>query len=140
MGKVNRTKYSQKSDQVGPDDIDDAAIVTVSDFADGERKDGEGMWALLKFEELGDKVMFLSDDGMDAMLAAYGDESDDWIGKPVPLEKYSTKRGDKVRIMAADAWDAAFKEAGVKRPVAGARTAARPATRAATTKPSAGRR
>ena len=124
MGKVNPKDYVQRSDAITAEDIEEAAILTITEFADGDRKDADGKWALLKFEETENKILFLTDAALDTLVERYGDETDDWTGKKVPVERYATKAGEKVRIMATEEWDRAFKEAGV-------RVAARPAPRAA---------
>lgn len=114
MAKINPENYRQASDTVNAEDIDDAAIVRITEFNDGERKDKEGMWALVKFEETGDKIMWLTDAAIETLVEKFGDDSDDWIGKQIPIEKYDTKNGPRVRIMASEEWDNAFKQAGVK--------------------------
>lgn len=115
MGKINPKDYKQASDIVGPDDIEDAAILTISEFSDGEREDKKGRWALVKYEETGDKIMWLNDAALETLVEKLGDETDNWVGEKIPVETYDTRKGEKVRIMAAEEWDAAFKEAGVKR-------------------------
>ncbi|MGH3589547.1 MAG: hypothetical protein ACRDRF_00720 [Pseudonocardiaceae bacterium] len=140
MGKINRDEYRQNSDQLSGDDIEEAAILTVKEFANGDRTDKTGKWALLKFEETTDKILFLTDGALDAMIHHYGDDSDDWTGKSVAVEQY--KKKDKtmgVRMMPTEQWEEAFKEAGVKYPRP-AQKAARPATRAAVAKPGSRRR
>lgn len=115
MGKIDLEKYKQSSDIVSPDDIEGNAIVTIAEFNDGERKDKEGMWALLKFEELEDKIMWLNDAALETLVEKFGDDTDDWIGEQIPIETYSTKNGERVRIMASEEWEQAFKDAGVSR-------------------------
>lgn len=109
--KLQREEYKQASDTVSADDIEDAAIVTITAFEDGDRKDEKGKWAMLKFEQTGDKVFWLTDAGFDALFEKLGDDADKWIGKDIPVEKYNTKNGPRVRIMAAKEWAQAFKDA-----------------------------
>lgn len=134
MGKVDRKDYRSPSDMVSPDDIEETAILTISEFQDGDRKDKEGKWALLKFEELENKILFLTDGAFAAIIEHYGDDSDDWKGKSLPVEQYKKKGGEMaVRVMAAEEWESLFKEAGMKYPGKSARPAPRAASRAPTT-------
>lgn len=113
MGKINRDDYQNRSDVLSADDIEEAAMLTITEFQDGDRKDDKGKWALLKFEET-DKVMFLNESAIDALVEHYGDDTDNWIGEKLPVEQYDTKNGKRVRVMAAEEWEGAFKQNKMK--------------------------
>jgi hypothetical protein len=131
MGKIDPKDYRSSSDMLSADDIEEAAILTISSFSEGERKDKDGKWALLKFEETGDKILFLNNAALETLVDRYGDNTDDWVGQIVPVEAYEGTKGPAVRIMAAEEWDNAFTEAGVE---GFAPKTARPAPRAVATR------
>lgn len=124
MGKVNRGDF--RSNQLSSEDIEDAAILTVDAYNEGLRADGGGKWGLFRFEETGDKPLFMTGAALDTMIEWYGDETDNWIGKSVPVEAYDGKNVT-VRIMASEEWERAFKESDVKVPTKAARSAPRAA-------------
>lgn len=125
MGKVNADDFGSSTPKITPDDLEgDFAILTVADYEsvevdDDEAEGGKRKSATLTFEETEDKVLWLNKGMIEDMISQYGDDSDDWKGKQVPVEKYVAKyRGKsfpKVRVMPTEEWDKAFKEAGIKR-------------------------
>ena len=125
MRKVNASDYGTSTPKITPDDLEgDFAILTVVDFEDVEVPDdsvegGKRKTATLTFEETEDKVLWLNMGMIDALVEQLGDDLDAWKGQEVPVEKYTARfRGKsfpKVRVMAAEEWDKAFKDAGIKR-------------------------
>lgn len=142
MSPIDRDAYRQKSDQITADDIEDVAVVTIKEVVEDERKDKSGRFALVKTEEIAGKVLFLTDVAIDALIAHYGDNSfQDFVGKSLPLEQYDKRDESKgVRVPPTEAWEEVFNDAGVKYPGLPGASAARPATRAASTTPKVGKR
>lgn len=124
--KVSAADYGSSAPKIEPDDLeDDAAILTVTTFEtvmvdDEDAKDGKRKSATLKFEETGDKVLWLNKGMMETLIEQLGDDAEKWEGQKVPVEKhiatFGNKKFPKVRVMPSEEWDAAFKAAGVRRP------------------------
>ncbi len=129
MGKVDTSRFSSAAPKLTPDDIEEAAILTVSAYdeieVDTDEKDPatgkpvKRLSATLLFEEMGDKVLWLNKGMVEALVEQLGSESDDWVGQRVPVEAYTAvfknKKFAKVRVMASEEWDKAFKDAGERR-------------------------
>lgn len=125
MSKVDSSRFGSSTPKLTPDDLEgDAAILTVTAYEEVEVDDedaegGKRLSATLAFEETGDKVLWLNKGMVEALVEQLGDDSDKWAGQKVPVESYVAKyRGqkfNKVRVLPSEEWDAAFKEAGVKR-------------------------
>lgn len=126
MGKVNASDFGSSTPKITPDDLEgDAAVLTVTGFEkvevdDDDAEGGKRNAATLTFEETEDRVLWLNKGMIEALIERLGDDSDEWVGAKVPVEKYVARyRGqkyDKVRVMPAEEWDRAFKEAGVRVP------------------------
>ncbi len=123
MGKVNRDALRRGAPKLTQDDIEggDVAVFTVASYEEGTWTEGDEQQhsAFLTFEETGDKRLYLNVTQMDALIERYGDDSDAWIGQPVPVEKvvttYGTRKYHKVWVVIdTDAWDDIFVEAGVR--------------------------
>lgn len=105
-----------------PDDLEaDAAILTVADsdafqLTRGRTKEN---CLTLTFEETGDKALWINKTMLSALIDQLGDDRAAWVGKQVPVEvidaEYEGKTSRKVYVMETDAWDQAFKDAGVRR-------------------------
>ena len=125
MGRINPEEFGGSTPKLTPDDLEgDYAILVLSGFEkvnvpDEEQEGGSRTSATITFEETEDKVVWLNRGQIETLCAQLGEDSDDWTGKQVPVEKYTAKfRGKeypKVRVMPAEEWDRAFKEAGIKR-------------------------
>lgn len=143
MGKVNPDALGGGGPKVTQDDLEnDIAVLTVTEYEeltvkDAEADGGKRISAVLRFEETGDKALWLNAQMVRDLIAWYGDDSDDWIGKAVPVEKYTAKFGSKefpkVRVMLADEWTAVFDEVGINVPqrADGANKVTKPASRVA---------
>lgn len=126
MGKVNLDRYGSRTPKLMPDDLDggDFIVLTIAGFDEKTFDDEEGkrVTPVLFFEETGEKVLFLNRTQVGYIVERYGDESDGWQGKHIPIEHHvSTFRGkqhEKLWVMPPERWDEAFEEAGiaVKRP------------------------
>jgi len=134
MGKVDPTRMGSSVPKITPDDIEDAAILTIAAYDEAEVDDdeaegGKRLSANLMFEEIEEKVLWLNKGMVETLVEQLGDESDDWIGQKVPVESYTAKfkgkKFPKVRVMPSEEWDKAFKEAGVRRRPVAKKTAKR---------------
>lgn len=126
MGRIDPKEFAGGSTpKITHDDFDgDYTILTLTSFEkvdvpDDSVESGTRKSAVLTFEETEDKVLWLNGGMIETLVAQLGDDDEEWIGKQVPVEKYTSRyRGkeyDKVRVMATEEWTKAFKEAGVKR-------------------------
>jgi len=99
----------------------EAVVVTISDVEEEKVKgdDGDKILLVLLTEEYGDKVHRLNKTQRDYLIEQLGDETDEWIGKKVPLVKTRQEFGtpgrkgykefDTVWVAAPDEWKAIFK-------------------------------
>lgn len=148
MGKINTQDFGTSTPKLEQDDLEgDAAILTVTAFEmvevdDDEMEGGKRKTGTLTFEETGDKVLWLNKGMVETLVEQLGDESDEWVGAKVPVEKYTARyRGQKyakVRVVPSEEWESAFKEAGEK--FTGRKRTAAPVTKKAAAKKSGGKR
>jgi hypothetical protein len=125
VAKVNPKALGSGRPKVEQGDFEgDFTIATIVKVEDGEIEDesrpgGKRPTKLLQFQEFGDKVIYLNVSQAQAMVDQLGDDDEAWVGQQIPVEKYTgtfgTKKFAKVGVMAAEEWDEAFKDAGVKR-------------------------
>lgn len=128
--KVNVKNYG--SDLPAPmryEDIDgDFVILTCSGVRDGEAEVEGGRKKrnvlVLLFKEAGDeRGLYLNVTQIKTLVERYGDESESWVGKPIPVERtvseFDNKPFKKLAVAAASDWDGLFKQAGVTVPKAG---------------------
>jgi hypothetical protein len=120
--KVQRDKYGSNTPKLTPDNLEgEAAVLTVAGFDeqtfDGE--DGKRVTPFLWFKETGDLVLYINATQIDYLVERLGDESDNWIGKQVPVEKHSStykgQRFEKVWVQPPERWDDAISEANPRR-------------------------
>lgn len=143
--KVDVSKFGSSAPKLTPDDIEDAAILTIAAYEevevdDSDAESGKRLSATLRFEETGDKVLWLNKGMIESLVEGLGDDADNWIGQQVPVEPYTasfgSKKFPKVRVMPHEEWAKAFREAGISR--GGRRSAGRTPARAAG-RPTAGK-
>lgn len=122
MAKINQQDFSKRRPKLTVDDLvggDGMALVmagveeiNVDDEA-GKRKS-----LVLTFEESGEKVYYPNATSLGYILAAYGDESDDWVGQALPLLRHTgTFRGERyenLQVPPLDQWDHLVKGSGLK--------------------------
>lgn len=123
--KVDSTKFGATAPKLTPEDLEeDAAILTIASYDeievdDEESESGKRQSATLRFEETGDKVVWLNKGMVETLVEQLGDDADKWIGQKCPVERHVAKFGNKkfpkVRVMPSEEWDKAFKDAGVRR-------------------------
>jgi hypothetical protein len=123
--KVDVNKFGSTAPKLQPEDLEeDAAFLTVASYdeievEDEEQEGGVRNSATLRFEETGDKVVWLNKGMIETLVEQLGEDADKWIGQKIPVERHVAKFGNKkfpkVRVMPSEEWDKAFKDAGVRR-------------------------
>jgi hypothetical protein len=124
--KVNLDEFGKSAPKITQDDLEgDVAILTIVAYEeieldDPETETGKRKSATLRFEETGDKVLWLNKGQLESLVARLGDNPDAWSGKRCPVEKVRTafrgKSFDKVSVVHADEWNDYLKpSAGKKR-------------------------
>jgi len=123
--KVDSSKFGSTAPKLLPDDLEEeAAFLTVASYdeievEDDEQESGKRNSATLRFEETGDKVLWLNKGMVETLVEQLGEDADKWIGQKIPVErhvaKFGTKKFPKVRVMPSEEWDKAFKDAGIRR-------------------------
>lgn len=104
------------------DDIEDgdAMLVTISDVEEEKVKGdgGDKVLLVLLTEEFGDKVHRLNKTQRDYLIEQLGEETDDWIGKQVPLVKtkqaFQNKSFDTVWVAAPEEWKSLLRASSVQ--------------------------
>ena len=124
--KVNPNEYSRNRPTLNVEDLEDeAAVLTCSaveevDLPDSDAPGGVRKSLLLKFEESEDKALWLNKTQIDYLIERLGDDSDDWIGQHIPVEKHETtfrgKTHHKVWVSPPESWDEMLEAAGVTPP------------------------
>ena len=126
MGKVSGEQFGKSRAKITPEDLEgDVAILTIASYEqmeldDAEAEGGKRTSAVLTFQETGDKVIWLNKTQVDALIARLGDESDDWAGQKVPVEKvvatFGKNKYPKVVVVGdPDEWDAYLNNGGRKK-------------------------
>ena len=102
MAKANPKALGKAAPKLVPDDLEaDVAVLTIAGYEeatadDDEAPGGKRLDAWLLYEETGDKRHYLNVTQAQRLVDEYGDETDDWIGKPCPVEKVKKSFGGKV--------------------------------------------
>jgi hypothetical protein len=114
MGKVDPNAHGTARAKVEPDDLEkDVAVLTIVEYSEMEVDDpntesGKRLAGCLTFQETGEKVVWCNKTAITALCYYYGDESDDWVGQPCPVEKVRgrafNKDYHKVGVVPMDAW------------------------------------
>lgn len=123
--KVDASKFGSSAPKLTQEDLEeDAAILTLAAYDevsvdDDEAEGGKRQSATLRFEETGDKVLWLNKGMVETLVEQLGADADEWIGQKIPVEKYvarfNNQKYPKVRVIPSEEWDKAFREAGVRR-------------------------
>ena len=126
MAKLNSSNYNPARPKLTPEMLEGtAAILTVTnaeeiDITDPNRKDGFRKALAVNFEETGEATMWPNATMSQTLIQMLGDDTDEWIGKLVPVEARHVRWGGevhhKVCIIEAREWKDAFKEAEVAYP------------------------
>lgn len=124
--KVSANDFGKSRPKLEPSDLlEEAAILLLAtaeplEIDDDEADSGKRHSLAVTFEETGEKTLWLNKTQVEAMVAYYGDDTDNWVGKPVPVEKAKVKFANdtyhKVRICAEDDWADVFRAANRKMP------------------------
>jgi hypothetical protein len=114
MTKITREEFGAGRPKLSPEDLDRPSMVLVIAAAepihveDDDAPDGKRKVLVLRFEETGEKAMYLNKGMIDALLGQFGPETDDWIGQRVPVQRHTAVfRGahyPKVRIPPLEEW------------------------------------
>lgn len=124
MAKVNADKYGTRSDKLTVDDLEgDAAVLTVDSFGEKTFTDIAGttrtqkVTPFLTFRETGDKVLWLNSTQVGYLIERLGDDTDDWMGKPIPVERHEYKsfngeEGVNLWVSPPERWDDLLAQAG----------------------------
>lgn len=126
MGKLNTGDYDNKRPKLEPSDLEgDAAILTIAhaeeiEVNDPERAAGFRKALVLQFEESEEKAMWPNASQTQTLILMLGDDTDEWIGKVIPVEakdvRWGGKTHHKVAIMEPRFWEDAFEQAQLKYP------------------------
>ena len=120
MGKVDLNRYGGLAGaKMVPEDLDeDIAILTISEF--GEQKNPEGISPVLRFQEAPDRLLYINRTQVEFLVKKLGDDSDNWIGRKIPVEKkeveYNGKMFLKVYVMEPQDWDKTLRAATAPAP------------------------
>ncbi|MCL6507656.1 MAG: hypothetical protein K6T59_11565 [Bryobacteraceae bacterium] len=121
MPKVDPNRYGNRRPKLTLDDLEggDYIVLTIAAFDEAVFDDEEGkrVTPFLEFQETGDKVLFLNATQVRYLVDGFGtDESDEWIGRPIPLEAQTVtfrgKRFEKLYIAPPERWDQLLAAAG----------------------------
>ena len=132
MGKVDRSRYGNARPKLTTDDLEggDFLVLTIANFGEATISNEEGtkVTPYLEFRETGDKVHWLNQTQIGYLIDGFGsDESEDWQGHPVPVEKHTAVfRGTstvKLWVSPPERWAELFKAAGVRGKVAAKKSA-----------------
>lgn len=144
MSKVNPDAFGHTRPRLEPDDLEeDVAVLTIAEYEeievdDASTESGKRMSALLTFEETGEKVVWLNKTAITALVEYYGDDSDQWLGQPCPVESVRGtafgKAYHKVNVVPQDAWPEYVDGLSVSKPptVRAKRTTKRKSTKRTT--------
>lgn len=112
--KLDMSRYGgMAGTKLTVDDLEaDATVVTVAEF--GEERNPDGYTPVLKFREVPEKKLYLNRTQLEYIVRRLGDDTDNWTGKRIPLEKkvvpYEGDRFPKVYVMEPDKWDDAIRQ------------------------------
>lgn len=121
MARVKPDDYGKSRPKVEWDDMEDeVSLVVIATVETGEddRDDPPRPFVLLTFEETGDSVLFLSKTQIEYLIEGLDtDESDDWVGKQIPIERVKKQYGKKTfkKVWVAPPKDWAGYGVGKKR-------------------------
>jgi hypothetical protein len=114
--KVNLDDWGQDRPKLEAEDLtDDVAVLVIAGYEqfrvrDTTQEDGTRLTGVLRFEETGDKSLWLNKSMMSALVERLGDAPAKWVGESCPVEKRKVqafgKTTVKVYVMAAEEWDA----------------------------------
>jgi len=113
MAKAERAQVGQP--QLRPADLDGAAVavLTISGATLKDSRFGGKKWAL-SFVEFPEREMWLNKTGLNAIIDHYGDDTEGWYRKTVPVVAVTVSVGGTQRfvVQVAENWDTILKMAG----------------------------
>lgn len=123
MGQMDPGKLGKSGPKVIPDDLEaEAAVLKIasveeSEVDDDESATGKRVSWIVKFEELGEKALWLNKTQAEYLVERLGSDTEAMIGQWCCVEKHQSKYGkktyDKVWISPPESWDDLLTEAGV---------------------------
>lgn len=121
--KVKPNEFNRNRPTLNVEDLEDEAAVLVCsaveevELPDSDAPGGVRKSLLMRFEESGDKALWLNKTQIEYLIERLGDDTDDWIGQYVPIEKHETtfrgKTHNKVWVSPPESWDEMLEAAGV---------------------------
>lgn len=128
MAKVRSDKYKNARPKLEVSDLEDGdfLVLTVAAFGEQQFTDwGSGnrtkITPFLEFEETGEKVLWLTPVQVDYLVEVYGDDTDDWLGQPVCVERHAYtfqgQAGENLWVAAPERWPEMLRAAKVAVPV-----------------------
>lgn len=123
--KISAAKYGGlRGTPLAPEDLEgDAAVFTIQEFGEQANSSDKRrqLSPVLRYAECPDKLHYLNREQIERIIPKLGDESDNWIGKQVPVavedvegpaqSGNGTQVYKKVYVMKPEKWDAAFRAA-----------------------------
>ncbi len=119
MTKVDTGEGYVREPKWTPEDLEEeAAVLTVAKYEQFKKKDGPGMVRKLVFQDDPEKVHFLNLTQTKYLVEVYGDDTDQWLGKPVPIvvnhgADLQGKRVTNLWVAAPESWNEIFRAAGI---------------------------
>lgn len=124
MAKLNLKDYNTKTPTIAPEDLEeDVAILTIDkvnevNVEDEDAVGGTRKALVMSFNEIEDRSMWPNRTAIATLIAKLGDDTDEWMGQQVPVEKvrvtYKGRTYDKVQVVPAGQWDEYLKPKSAK--------------------------
>lgn len=122
MSRISEHDKQMGNPQMRPADLRgaDSVVLTVADVTYKKSEfrtrgqDAPNKY-VLSFNEIPEREVWLNKTGLNLMCGHYGDETDDWKGKPVPLRAvFVNVQGTQRHVVqVAQDWEDVMKAAGV---------------------------
>lgn len=110
MAKVNPKEMKRQRDKLVPEDLEggEAIALTIASVEHVKFDDRKAL--AITFEETGEKSLWPNGTSAGYIVEVYGDEDDDWIGRPLPIMvKSGTFNGEaftNLQVPAPELWNA----------------------------------
>lgn len=148
MAIINPKEFSKRRPKLTIEDFEggDASALTIAEveMIKTDDEDGKRTSLVITFSETGEKAYWPNASSIGIIVEEYGKDSDDWIGKPLPLMRhqgtFKGKAYDNLQVAAPEFWQEVIEQSGLT-PVRKARavTKVKPVVKAAKKKAGRGR-